>query len=87
MCLLPVIMLLALDCFSCKKKVDIDVSEEEVNETPNKRYLAKTHCPNCDRSITSLIKKDHYLKITERSKTPIEVSVPDDGREKSDQPV
>ena len=66
-------MKLDLTCFKCKTKVSIDVGQYDVRQTANGRHLVNISCPNvkpdgaaCGRKMTSLIKKEDYLNVTQQ---------------------
>ena len=59
-------MKLQLHCFGCKVKVDVDVDAEDIEQLRTKeRYKVRVSCPECERSITSLISKTTCQQIFE----------------------
>jgi hypothetical protein len=63
-------MLVPLNCFSCKQKVSVEVTREDIHNTSNSRHVVNVSCPNlksdgsvCGRKMTSLIGKSQYSNI------------------------
>ena len=59
-------MKIELHCFGCKVHVFPEVDAEDVRQVAkNQRHLVDTSCPECGRSITSLISKSIYQQVIE----------------------
>lgn len=48
----------SLYCFKCKNKKDVEFESTLAKKTTNNRYCATVACPECGRSMTSLIKSN-----------------------------